>query len=69
MLNRILMKSLCYAVMSTAGVVFAQKDTKDLEDAINAASNFVDWKPGDDSYPKENAKQALENGKACVESG
>ena len=67
MLKRILMTSLCCAVVSTAGVVFAQKDTKDLEDAINAASNFADWKPGDDFYPKENAKQALENGKACVE--
>src|SRR5437763_1032299 len=67
MLRRIVMTALFCAVVSTAGVAFAQKVTKDLAEAINAASIFVDWKPGDDFYPKENAKLALENGKACVE--
>jgi hypothetical protein len=51
--------------MTTA--VFAQKIAKELDDAINAASNFADWKPEDSMYPKEDGKLALENGKACLE--
>ena len=41
---------------------------KNVEDAINEATNFVDWVPDSDFYPKENAKQALDKGKLCVES-
>src|SRR5437867_10254556 len=48
-------------------IAMAQKASKDVEDAINAASNFMDWTPDSDFYPKENAKQAMENGKACIE--
>jgi hypothetical protein len=52
----------------TSTAVFAQKIAKELEDAINAASNFADWKPEDSMYPKEDGKLALENGKACLET-
>ena len=48
----------------TSTAVFAQKIAKELEDAINAASNFADWKPEDSMYPKEDGKLALENGKS-----
>jgi hypothetical protein len=57
---------LCIALSGTA-LVIAQKVAKDLNDAINAASNFADWKPADSMYPKEDGKLALENGKACIE--
>jgi len=50
-----------------AAVAVGQKIAKDLEDAINAASNFADWRPEDSMYPKEDGKLALENGKACIE--
>jgi len=53
-------------VMFGAAVVLAQKISKDLEDAINSASNFADWKPEDSMYPKEDGKLALENGKVCI---
>jgi len=52
-------------VFTTAAL--AQKISKDLEEAINAASNFADWKPEDSMYPKEDGKLALENGKMCIE--
>ena len=50
-----------------AAVVLAQKISKELDDAISAASNFADWKPADSMYPKEDGKLALENGKTCIE--
>jgi len=50
-----------------AAIAVAQKIAKDLDEAINAASNFADWKPEDSMYPKEDGKLALENGKACIE--
>jgi len=52
-------------VLTTA--TLAQKISKDLEEAINSASNFADWKPEDSMYPKEDGKLALENGKTCIE--
>jgi hypothetical protein len=53
--------------LGIASTALGQNVPKDIVEAINSASLFVDWKPGDDFYPKENAKLALENGKACVE--
>src|SRR5947207_4339264 len=50
-----------------AAIAVAQKVAKELDEAINAASNFADWKPEDSMYPKEDGKLALENGKACIE--
>src|SRR5437762_13330685 len=50
-----------------AAIAVAQKIAKDLDEAINAASNFADWKPEDSMYPKEDGKLALKNGKACLE--
>src|SRR5206468_13130082 len=44
-----------------------QKVSRELVDVINDAVNFVDWNPTDDFYPKQNAKQSMDNGKACVE--
>jgi hypothetical protein len=54
-------------VLLFAAAVLAQKISKDLDDAINSASNFADWKPSDSMYPKEDGKLALENGKTCLE--
>ena len=45
----------------------AQQISKDLDDAITEASNWVDWKADDSTYPKEDGKKALEDGKNCVE--
>ena len=56
----------CLLVFAAAPVM-AQKISKELEDVINAASNFADWKPEDSMYPKEDGKLALENGKTCIE--
>lgn len=56
----------CMGLAATV-VVTAQKISKELESAINDASNFADWKPEDSMYPKEDGKLALENGKACLE--
>ena len=64
MLKKLALMSLFLTLLSSMAV--AQKDTKDLQDAVNDALNFVDWKPGDDFYPKENAKMALEKGDACL---
>jgi hypothetical protein len=50
-----------------AALVVAQKISKDLDDVINSAANFADWKPEDSMYPKEDGKLALENGKICIE--
>jgi hypothetical protein len=59
--------ALMFVALAATVVVTAQKISKDLEDAINSASNFADWKPEDSMYPKEDGKLALENGKACLE--
>jgi len=56
---------LCMA-LSSAVLVMPQKVAKDLEDAINAASNWVGWKPEDSFYPKEDGKKELEDGKTCL---
>jgi hypothetical protein len=47
--------------------VLAQKIAKDLDDAITQASTWIDWKPEDSMYPKEDGKKALEDGKKCIE--
>lgn len=57
---------LCTALSATALVV-GQKVAKDLDDAISEASTWVDWKPEDSMYPKEDGKKALEDGKKCIE--
>ena len=57
---------LCIALSATA-LVMAQKVAKDLDDAINEASNWVGWKAEDTFYPKEDGKKALEDGKACID--
>jgi len=54
-------------ILAGSAAVKAQNVAKELEDAINSASNFADWKPEDSMYPKEDGKLALENGKACIE--
>lgn len=67
MFRKISTAALLCMVMFGAAVVMAQKISKDLEDAINSASNFADWKPADSMYPKEDGKLALEDGKVCIE--
>ena len=66
MFRKISTAGLLCVVGFSAAVVTAQKIAKDLDDAINSASNFADWKPEDGMYPKEDGKLALENGKACI---
>jgi hypothetical protein len=67
MFRKVLTAALLCTVIFSAAVVMAQKIAKDLEDAINSASNFADWKPEDSMYPKEDGKLALENGKTCID--
>jgi hypothetical protein len=67
MFRKVLTAALLCTVIFSAAVVMAQKIAKDLEDAINSASNFADWKSGDSMYPKEDGKLALENGKTCID--
>jgi len=67
MYRRVSSVVLVVMVLGIASAAMAQNVPKDIVDAINSAAVFVDWKPGDDFYPKENAKLAMENGKACVE--
>jgi hypothetical protein len=57
---------LCMALTATA-MVMAQKVAKDLDDAINEASNWVGWKAEDTFYPKEDGKKALADGKTCID--
>lgn len=66
MLKRISIAALFCMTLSATGLVIAQKIAKDLDDAINTASNWAGWKPEDTFYPKEDGKKALEDGKACV---
>ena len=67
MFRQILTAGLLCVALAAVTFVVAQKISKDLEDAINSASNFADWKPEDSMYPKEDGKLALENGKTCIE--
>src|SRR6266542_495625 len=67
MFREISTASLLCMVVFGATVVMAQKISKDLDDAINSASNWVGWKPDDSFYPKEDGKKALEDGKICIE--
>jgi hypothetical protein len=57
---------LCTIACASSALI-AQKIARDLEQAIDSAVNFSDWKPEDSMYPKEDGKLALENGKACIE--
>lgn len=67
MFRKVLNATLLCTVVFGAAIAMGQKIAKDLEDAINSASNFADWKPEDSMYPKEDGKLALENGKTCIE--
>jgi len=46
--------------------VLGQKVAKDLDEAISEATTWIDWKPEDSMYPKEDGKKALEDGKKCI---
>ena len=67
MFRKISTASLLCMVVFGASMVMAQKISKDLDDTINSASNWVGWKPEDSFYPKEDGKKALEDGKICIE--
>lgn len=67
MLMRILTATLLCVVVFGAAVVMAQKISKDLQDVISEASIWVDWKPDDSLYPKQDGKKALEDGKTCID--
>jgi hypothetical protein len=67
MFRKVLTATLLCTVVFGAAIAMGQKIAKDLEDAINSASNFADWKPEDSMYPKEDGKLSLENGKTCIE--
>ena len=67
MLRKIWIAALLCLVLSVTALVVAQKVAKDLEDAINSASNWVGWKADDSLYPKEDGKKALEDGKTCID--
>ena len=66
MFRKILTAALSSMVVFGAAVVMAQKISKELDDAINSASNWVGWKPDDSFYPKEDGKKALEDGQTCI---
>jgi hypothetical protein len=67
MFKRISIAALLCMALSAPALVIAQKIAKDLDDAITEASTWVDWKPEDSMYPKEDGKKALEDGKKCIE--
>jgi len=67
MFKRISIAALLCMALSAPALVIAQKIAKDLDDAITEASTWVDWKPEDSMYPKEDGKKALEDGKRCIE--
>src|SRR6266568_4754449 len=66
MFRRISTATFICVILAGSAVVMAQKVAKELEDVVNSASNFADWKPEDSMYPKEDEKLALENGRACI---
>jgi hypothetical protein len=67
MFKRISIAALLCMLVFGAAMVMAQKISKDLDDAISSASNWVGWKAEDTFYPKEDGKKALEDGKTCIE--
>ncbi len=67
MFRRISTAALLITALTVTAVVMAQKITKELDDAIKAASIFAGWTPEDSMYPKEDGKLALEKGKTCLE--
>jgi len=67
MFKRISAAALLCLALSAPALVVAQKIARELDDAINEASNWIGWKPEDSMYPKEDGKKALADGKACIE--
>lgn len=67
MSRRISIAALLGIALFGTTVMMAQKVAKDLDDAITQASTWVDWKPEDSMYPKEDGKKALEDGKRCID--
>ena len=67
MFRKISLAALLCMAMSGTALVIAQKVAKDLDEAITQASTWVDWKPEDSMYPKEDGKKALEDGKKCID--
>lgn len=67
MFRRISIGTLLCVVVSGTAVVVAQKVAKDLEDVISEASIWVDWKPDDSLYPKQDGKKALADGQTCID--
>jgi len=67
MFRKISTAALLWLALSATALVMAQKVTKDLDDAITAASDWVGWKAEDTFYPKEDGKKALEDGKTCID--
>src|SRR5436190_15639548 len=67
MFRKILTPALFSMVVFGAAVVMAQKISRELDDAINSASNWVGWKPDDSFYPKEDGKKALADGQTCID--
>jgi len=67
MSRKILTAALFSMVVCGAAMVMAQKISKELDDAINSASNWVGWKPDDSFYPKEDGKKALADGQTCID--
>ncbi len=67
MFMRTLTAGLLCIVVFGAAMVMAEKISKEREEAINPASNWVGWKAGDSLYPKEDGKKALEDGKTCID--
>ena len=57
MFKRISIAALLCMLVFGAAVVMAQKISKDLDDAISSASNWVGWKAEDTFYPKEDGKK------------
>jgi hypothetical protein len=67
MFKRISTAVLLCMVLLVAGLVVAQQTPDSVVEAIKSAAIWIDWKPDDSFYPKEDAKLALEKGKACID--
>ena len=62
--RRVCLPVFCVLILTVAAA--GQKVPKNVDDAISAVPIWVDWKPGDDLYPRENAKKAMDDGTACI---
>jgi hypothetical protein len=67
MFRKISIAGLLCIALSGSALVVGQKVAKDLEDAISEASIWVDWKPDDSLYPKQDGQKALSDGKNCLD--